>query len=107
MAVCRDLRSSRPCEIPKTEERTISLAQLETIAVHIERRLGAGEVWMVSRPGEGEWWKRKDYELREPLEATLYDVCDHVIKPATRPFHCSLVELMADGAQRPDYFVSQ
>ena len=99
--------SEGPCKIPKTEERAVSLAQLEVVTAHIQRRLSAGEVWMVPRPGEGEWWKRKDYALEEPLEASLYDVCDCVIKPATKPFHCSLVELMAVGAQPPDYFVSQ
>ena len=96
------------CRIPKTSERAISLDQLQCIVTHAETRLLVKcEKWAVSRLGEGEWWKRKDYMLEDPKEITLYDLADYVIRPATKSFNCSLVEIMADKPQPPDYFVSQ
>ena len=35
-----------------------------------------------------------------------YDLDRFVVRPATKPFQCSVVELMAEGEQPPDYFVS-
>ena len=37
---------------------------------------------------------------------TLYEVCRHVIKPATEAKRCSYVELVAQDEQRPRWFVS-
>ena len=36
----------------------------------------------------------------------LYDMCRYVIEPATKLMEISMVELMAEKEQTPDYFVS-
>ena len=41
-----------------------------------------------------------------PAEVNLYDMAKYVIYPSTERDQCSVVELMADGAQPPDYFVA-
>ena len=94
------------CRIPETAQRAISLDQLRCVVTHAETRLLVKrEKWAVSRLGEaGKWCK---YMLEDPKEITLYDLADYVIRPATELFKCSLVEIMADKPQPPDYFVSQ
>merc|ERR1719253_26420 len=38
--------------------------------------------------------------------ANLYDIVEHVVKPATQKKRCSYVELVAAGPQVPQWFVS-
>jgi hypothetical protein len=90
------------CIIPDTERRAISLDQLECIMKHMERRLGSGEVlsYLPSYKGASE------RTIQSVQDANLYDANALVIMPATEGKKCSLVEIMAMGAQQPDYFVS-
>ena len=45
-------------------------------------------------------------QLQCLVDANLYDMDALIIRPATKGRECSLVELMADGEQPPDYFIS-
>jgi len=95
-------------DVPKTEERAISLRQLKAVVKHSQRRCEA-EGWIGKRFSGG----RMHYELIAPQAVNLYDVATHVILPATyghmlpdgqtKP---SYVQLVADRAQPPDYFAS-
>ena len=82
------------CEIAKTEMRAIRLVQLLAIKKHVERRCAA-EGWL-------------DYQGTPlaPERASLYEVCRHVIKPATLEKQTSYVELIATEPQKPIWFVS-
>ena len=85
------------CSIEKTEERGVSITQLELLWKHIERRC----VHWVSNTGE----------QLSANEINLYDVAKYVVIPATKPTEtkpkgCSFVEMVALGPQRPRWFVS-
>ena len=71
------------CEIPKTEERAITLRQLAALRPHIERRCAK------------EKWLDHCQQPLTPERASLYEVCRHVIKPATEAKQTSYVELVA------------
>lgn len=45
-------------------------------------------------------------ELTSAAHVTLYDLNKHCVLPATAPRQCCLVELMAKGKQKSDYFAS-
>ena len=90
------------CSIPETEKRAISLEQLDRITSHFTRRLAGGEEWKVNAQEK----KLIETLLTDPAQATLYDVCQHVMYPATEPRKLSLVEVMSEGEQPPDFFVS-
>ena len=102
------VRGGGPIDIPKAEERAITLGQLKRTLAHASRRC-VSEGWLGKRPVDGTW---KYVPLLPPM-LSLYDLASHVILPATygrtiggtstKP---SYVEIMADGPQRPDYFVS-
>ena len=96
------------CNIEKTEERAITLQQLEaTVWTQIERRCAAEE-WEGSRPGPtGTDGKPTWTSVRlKPATVCLYDVDKYIIRPATVNRQCSFVELVALIAQPPIYFVS-
>ena len=95
------------CEIEKTEERAISLVQLEAVEANVERRCEK-EKWKGGRPdgtdaeGKPKW---KTVALT-PETVNLYDADKYLIKPVTVARRCSLVEVLAAGPQPPDWFVS-
>ena len=96
------------CQIPKTEERAITLQQLDaTVWTQIERRCAA-EKWEGSRPGPpGDDGKPTWTSVSlEPATVCLYDVDTYIIRPATVARQCSFVELVALAAQLPISFVS-
>ncbi|CAB9525127.1 leucine Rich Repeat [Seminavis robusta] len=83
--------------IQDTAHRAITLHQLERLVAHVEEQLSSGP------------WLRDDGSLISSLhQVTLYDLNHHLILPTTRPFKCSLVELLSDtkGPQPPDVFTS-
>lgn len=87
-------------EIPETALRGITIPMLEVIADRAERERAAAEA-------RGEPWPLRPDGSRVPLDGSnLYEVTAHVIKPATRRFERSLVELMSSGVLAPDLFVS-
>ena len=114
--------------IPATTHRAISIEQIIRLVDHMERRLDGGEVptYTPSYPGAKlrtitrsivmrretpiETWRdygnEPEYEDWTRMDANLYDIDALVIRPATEGRQCSLVELMAEGEQAPDYFVS-
>ena len=109
-AVYADLvRPGGPVAIPDAARRAIKLGQLKKVNAHARRRCEA-EVWLGKRFDD-----KGDMRIvrLDPDELNLYDVATHVILPATYAYRLpdgvtrpSLVELLADGPQPPDYFVS-
>ena len=98
-----DLPSGGGFDIPLTQERAISAAQLDLLVDHTRRRL-SHRPWTVDRPSaDGEWTK---HSLTLISEVSLYDLNSNVILPVTSERQCSMVELLATAAQSPDYFVS-
>ena len=102
------MRPSGPLEIPRAEERAITLAQLKLAFAHASRR-SVPEGWLGKRL-VGRTWQ---YTALTPTLLNLYDFASHVILPATRAVclagtqTCpSFVELFAEAAQPPEYFVS-
>ena len=95
------------CKIEKTEERAISLVQLEAVEANVVRRCEK-EKWKGGRPdgtdaeGKPKW---KTVALT-PETVNLYDADKYLIKPVTVARRCSLVEVLAAGPQPPDWFVS-
>jgi hypothetical protein len=82
------------CTIAETAKRAITVAQLERVYSHIDRRC------------KPEGWADKSGNQRTPGTVTLYDAARFVIKPATYVKQCSFVELIAFEEQVPLYFVS-
>ena len=102
------VRAGGPLEVPNAEERAISLGQLKKTFTHASRRCKS-EGWLVKRLVDGVW----SYSVLEPCTINLYDLASHIILPTTHgrmlpdgSTQPSFVELMADGPQQPDYFVS-
>ena len=102
------LRAGGPVGVPLAEERAMSLRQLKHVLAHAQRRC-ASEGWIGKRFSAG----HMRYEQITPREINLYEVASHVLLPAThgarlpnRDVAPSYVELVANGAQRTDYFVS-
>lgn len=91
------------CVMESPAERGITLKQLRRLTRHVTRRLRGGEVWLVSRYREMGW---QEVEMAVPEDVVLYDVNTYVILPATTSERCSMVELLAEHEQKPDYFVS-
>lgn len=82
------------CSIPETEYRGISIPQLEIVMKEIENRCSR------------EKWTNFTEELLTPDKVCLYDVDCHIIKKYTKERQCSFVEIIADGPQKPEWFVS-
>ena len=92
-------------KIVDTAERAVTLGQLGLVLGHVEKRVER-EAWIGQREGKGAGkggWTTVKLTLPD---VNLYDCLKYVIKPATLADRCSLVELMAEGPQLPDYFVS-
>ena len=94
--------SGTPFKIADTAERAVTLSQLRRIFAHAKKRVRA-EKWVGDRR-IGDTWTTIGPLLID--EVNLYDTLKYVIKPATLKHKCSLVEMMADGVQLPDYFIS-
>jgi hypothetical protein len=115
--------------------RAISLDQLEGIVEHIqEEYFSQGKIWLrrvhpndtrknyankeegikakdeaedeVARALEGDNEQEVVIPITSLEQVTLYDLNTHFILPQTAKHECSLVELLAEGPQKPDYFVS-
>lgn len=85
-------------EIPKTEERAITLAQLKMVWAYIEEH--AGE-WTDTFEGSPTY-----QQPLHTLTVNLHHVKDNMIKPFTEEARCSFVERIAQGPQPPQWFVS-
>lgn len=101
------VRRDGPIAIPDAALRAMTLRQLRAVGKHARTRCDA-EGWLGVRFDGG-----KHYERLKPADINLYDVATHVILPATHghvlrgsKIRPSFVELVAAGAQRPDYFCS-
>ena len=97
-----DLKVHEGCSILATEERAISLAQLEQLNKHFTRRLDESE-WTVSRLVDGQFVKR---QVSDPEDISLYDLNEQLVLPCSVERQCSMVEILAKGPQIPDFFVS-
>ena len=103
----REFRALGGYAIKLTEERAISLVQLEAVWANIERRCKK-EKWKGGRPngtdaeGKPQWMT----VALKPENVNLYDADTYVIRPLTVERRCSLVEVLAAGPQPPDWFVS-
>lgn len=88
--------AQRPCSIPRTEERAITLQQLREVIRETQAR------W--------DRWGVRDRRMQLPVqsveEINLYAVKAHLIVPQTEPFQCAYVELVAQRPQPPRWFVS-
>ena len=82
------------CDIAQTELRAITVPQLTRVGKHLLRRC------------EPEGWRSWTGDRLTPSTVSLYDATAFMIKPATRKRRCSFVEFVANGAQRPSWFVS-
>lgn len=90
-----DLTGGSPgCRVPQTELRAITLRQLTDVFRHLSRRCTY------------EKWRNFFKEDLEPKTVTLYDLTRYVIRPCTFKRRCAYVELVANHAQRPRWFVS-
>ena len=87
-------KKSRGCDIPHPELRAIQLCQLRALVKHVEKR------------STKETWKDPDGRRVLTENVTHYDTHAYVIKPVTRERRCSFVEMVANEAQRPEWFVS-
>mmetsp|Transcript_89956 Transcript_89956/g.160104 ORF Transcript_89956/g.160104 Transcript_89956/m.160104 type:complete len:469 (+) Transcript_89956:125-1531(+) len=85
------------CWIPETEMRGITLLQLAEVLKKLKK---SAEAWLASGgPKAG--------QAIPAEEINLYDTTQYIILPATAPFKCSYVELVAKSPQRrPIFFVS-
>ena len=93
------------CTIAKTEERAMTVTQLQDVRAHITRRCKAeGWVNFTSKPLKAE--KKDGVYPRAVNTVTLYDAARYVIKPATYAKQSAFVELVAMGAQPPKWFCS-
>ena len=76
-------RSSGGCTIARTEERAISLSQLEAVAREVDSRC------------EAEAWTDIFKNTLVPSTVNLYVVAEYIIKQATEAEQCSYVEIVA------------
>lgn len=81
--------ASNGCVIPSTEHRGITIPQLKAIFASASAELAVD----VDSP-------------IDPAKLNLYDLVSRWIKPRTEERRCSMVELLAEGPQVPDWFVS-
>lgn len=97
-------RNPRQTQMDGAHNRGISLKQLRLVVAYIEQQ--------ADDEGYLPW---KDWSPKSPTNGfklhvntvNLYHVVDCVIKPTTRQFQCSLVEILSEAKQqRPRWFVS-
>ncbi|CAE7427396.1 unnamed protein product, partial [Symbiodinium natans] len=84
----------RGAEIAATEERAITLKQLQELAGHVQE-VSSGKYLSDSRGKAVDW-----------TTVNLYVISDCIVLPFTLRFRCSFVELVAEGPQLPRWFVS-
>lgn len=84
---------TRQAVINETELRAISLTQLEVFAALIEQVLRGYNLL-----DDSPFSSTNGQRILWPM-ANMYHLCDHIIKPLTAKYPCSLVELVAAGAQ--------
>ena len=77
--------------IDKTEERGITVSQLQEVYTIIELNCST---WIESRQSSPNFGK-----ALVAKEVNLYQTVKNVIKPRTEPHECSYVELVAQGPQ--------
>ncbi|CAE7820712.1 FBL4 [Symbiodinium sp. CCMP2592] len=87
-------------EIGKTENRGLSLAQLQDIQTFAEQNC---ELWRDLAPPEH---SKTSGQILHMDVLNLYHMCAWCILPATHVDNCSFVELLADGDQIPHWFCS-
>ena len=83
--------------IPKIENRSIHLAQLNQITNYL---LSLADEHGYLKFRKKYLWNRLDPECAEPLQfttMTFYDLVDWVILPLTEAVKCSFVEVAATG----------
>ena len=83
------------CNIPKIEERGISVKQLRQLYYEIQCKCENKELK-----------NKQGLVLLEPEKVTIYDICDNIIKKRTEKKELSYVEQIATGPQPPTIFVS-
>jgi len=90
------MRNKEGCFSFPTEQRGITIRQLEAILATIIRRC------------EPEGWKNRNGDLLTPDTVTLYEVYIYIIKPYTKNSQMSFVETLPStaGTQPPRWFVS-
>jgi len=87
-------------EIAKTENRGLSLAQLQDIRTFAEQNC---ELWRDLAPPEH---SKTSGQILHMDVLNLYHMCAWCILPATHVDNCSFVELLAGGDQIPSWFCS-
>mmetsp|Transcript_43842 Transcript_43842/g.101285 ORF Transcript_43842/g.101285 Transcript_43842/m.101285 type:complete len:1039 (-) Transcript_43842:212-3328(-) len=90
--------NTSPAEIPKTEERGITLSQLQDVYFAIHKNCGE---WLETFPGSPNHGK-----ALVDVKVSLYHTDTYWIRPSTKQFQCSYVDLVAPGPQVPKWFVS-
>eukprot|EP00929_Paragymnodinium_shiwhaense_P048027 TRINITY_DN24348_c0_g1_i1.p1 TRINITY_DN24348_c0_g1~~TRINITY_DN24348_c0_g1_i1.p1 ORF type:complete len:1160 (-),score=239.75 TRINITY_DN24348_c0_g1_i1:122-3601(-) len=90
----------RNCEVNDTHQRAITGRQLTELSEHTQTLLETIEVMdpntkMEENVGQITW-----------QNVNLYHLNDLVVKPLTKAYPCSWVELIAGGPQRPVWFIS-
>jgi len=96
-AMTNDLTlESKGCIIERTEERAITIPQLDRVLNHIQRRCEA-EHWLETRDFTNTLLYKK---------VNLYETNFYVIRPSTKDLRIAFVELIATGPQSPKWFVS-
>ncbi|CAB9517725.1 expressed unknown protein [Seminavis robusta] len=88
-----------PFPIPLAENRAISLSQLKRLAATIIQCCET-ERWTSTDP------KSKGAHPLRPEDVTFYDLLHHYIRPLTKPYKCSYVELVAEIEQVSTWYVS-
>ena len=87
--------ASAGCVIDSSAERPITLRQLRAVWAYVVEHCVADD-----------WTNAITGLPLTPETCCLYDVTRYVIKPATAERMCSYVELIADTAREPEWFVS-
>ena len=76
------------------------MRQLRRLRDYVERRLLEKEI-MDDNQYSATNGQRIVMEI-----VNMYHLCEHFVKPITKPFQCSWVELVAMEEQRPQWFLS-
>jgi hypothetical protein len=96
-----EFKTTAGCTIEHAHERGITLRELRLVLQYVEAHCES-ERWRSRRLVDGSW---VEVELKAD-EVNLYDINEHVVKPATKARGCSLVELFATGPRAPAAFAS-
>eukprot|EP00429_Kryptoperidinium_foliaceum_P066097 CAMPEP_0176061074 /NCGR_PEP_ID=MMETSP0120_2-20121206/30446_1 /TAXON_ID=160619 /ORGANISM="Kryptoperidinium foliaceum, Strain CCMP 1326" /LENGTH=698 /DNA_ID=CAMNT_0017394625 /DNA_START=82 /DNA_END=2178 /DNA_ORIENTATION=+ len=87
------------------ENRAISLKQLAQLEAFCKQLLDCVE--LESKYGEPDGPRVVFEQIGAGKQAlNMYTLVDHIVKPLTKAFRCSFMELISDRAQRPQLFVS-